>query len=669
MRKIHLPELVKIKISNYTLYPNGLDFEYDFVKGVNLVLGGNGMGKTTFVNLIKYGLIGHYKKQFDFTRTYKDKMISKRLLYPLDYFKNRMDDSITTVNNPCVELIFKIKDASFRVIRSLKSICLDEAYVDNIPLVGDVIIQNKYEGLNPSEREKYLYHSYEKEIEKHSGLNFDDLILFVNEILYFGEDHKTILWSNGDNAIDVQNELFNKYFNSPVLDKERQEAFRQSKYYDSISRHRSEDIRAIRKVLDKIEKIDGTNVLSHNPYNEIIELKNEIDSLEKKQKTIMEVNLENANKASINQNKINSLSLIANDLEQKINATESNLNSKVWENLHPLYHLFIENIKKNTICPLCNQHNEKLNNYVVNDSTHCFCCGSEFDKVDDLALNEELKKLLLEYKSCTNEIQENQKKNRELDVSNKNNDRELRQIESLLRKKIQRVRTLELSTKNEESKEASPNELKAFYDEIVRLDLEKNKFQELSRSFYQKAEKINKEIESQIILNTVKFSSIFSEYAGDFLGVPCSLTFDKSNYSTIKRFYPVIDGKIRFHEEELSESQRFFIDHSFRMSILSYFYSSPTFYIVETPDSSLDISYEQNAAKVFLRFLEKPNSLLITSNLNNSSFVYHLIDNLSDIKIGLVRLLEIAKRSTIQNTNGTLLKLYNEIKVRVNNNA
>ena len=46
----------------------------------------------------------------------------------------------------------------------------------------------------------------------------------------------------------------NKYFNSPELNSKRQEAIRQSKYFDSVSRHRSEDMRAIKKVLKKIEE-------------------------------------------------------------------------------------------------------------------------------------------------------------------------------------------------------------------------------------------------------------------------------------------------------------------------------------------------------------------------------------------------------------------------------
>lgn len=114
----------------------------------------------------------------------------------------------------------------------------------------------------------------------------------------------------------------------------------------------------------------------------------------------------------------------------------------------------------------------------------------------------------------------------------------------------------------------------------------------------------------------------------------------------------------------MSESQRFFVDHSFRMSILTFFYRTPSFYIVETPDSSLDISYERNAASVFAEFLKKPNSLIITSNLNNSLFIEHILDQ-EDIDLGIVGLLEIAKQSTIQNTSEQLKSIYRHIKTRL----
>ena len=120
-RQIYLPELKRINIKNYTLYPNGLNYTYEFVKGINLVLGGNGMGKTTFVNIIKFALIGLYKKAKNFTRTYKDRAIVKRLLYPDDYFRARKDDSVPIDGEATVTLNFRIKENNFQVCRSLDS--------------------------------------------------------------------------------------------------------------------------------------------------------------------------------------------------------------------------------------------------------------------------------------------------------------------------------------------------------------------------------------------------------------------------------------------------------------------------------------------------------------------------------------------------------------------
>ena len=197
--------------------------------------------------------------------------------------------------------------------------------------------------------------------------------------------------------------------------------------------------------------------------------------------------------------------------------------------------------------------------------------------------------------------------------------------------------------------------------EINRLSLEKEKYQKLSEEEKNKAESYSKQIEHVIKNNVKRFSELFSSYAEKYLGVSCQLTFDKSVSGDTRRFYPVIDGVTRYYEEELSESQRFFIDHSFRMSILSFFYTTPAFYIVETPDSSLDISYEQNAARVFMKFLDRPNSIIITSNLNNSSFVNFLIENMRGL-VGLIGLPDIAKKSVIQSTNDRMLKIYNDIK-------
>ena len=243
----------------------------------------------------------------------------------------------------------------------------------------------------------------------------------------------------------------------------------------------------------------------------------------------------------------------------------------------------------------------------------------------------------------------------------------LTQLDKDFREKDLQKRTLQQQLRELEYKRSSstePDKLQALDDERNRLEAEKNENQKKSAECAAKAQDLTNRIEEEILSNVSRFSTLFSSYAEHFLGVPCSLEYSQYDGDDFKRFYPVIDGKIRRQEESLSESQRFFVDHSFRMSILSFFYQSPSFYIVETPDSSLDLSYEKNAADVFLQFLKKPNIIIVTSNLNNSSFVHYLTSD-SNICFSMVGLPDIAKKSAVQGANEEIQSIYNEIKSRI----
>ncbi|SFS30626.1 AAA family ATPase [Lutibacter maritimus] len=662
MRKIYLPTLKKIHIQNFTLYPNGLNFEYEFINGINIIIGGNGMGKTTLVNLIKYSIIGHYKKDFDFTRTYKDRKIEKRILHPMDYYKNRQDSSITTDSKANITISFEINDNLFSVTRCIESITLNSYSLNGDKIEGKIISQSKYEDLSDDIKHEYLQKKYEDDISKVSELSFDDLIFFVNEILYFGEDHKTILWNDGKIGNDVQNELFNKYFNTPELDKLRQEAERQAKYFDSSARHRSEDIRAIKKVLDKVNDSKNKDDNTQSINSKIINIKNEIEKLDKQLDNKQSYRKKVDNKIQLLSNQINEISVKETNLDKDKKTAENKLFANKWQHLHKNYDLYFKSIKTNHICPLCTKEVEDtFAEAILSNSNNCILCNQEINEVENKSLDleyDEINKLLIEehrkLQNFQKEISENDKILKELD-------KEFRIISARKREFQSTLRELEFS--NSKVPNSETDQLQAFYDEIANLEKLKNEFQEKSTIEKNKADEFSKLIEEQISKETKRFSILFSEFAGEFLGVKCSLTYADLGDGN-KRFYPVIDGKTRQFEEELSESQRFFVDHSFRMSILSFFYTKPTFYIVETPDSSLDISYEKNAAKVFMKFLEKDNSLILTTNLNNSEFLNHLIE-LSKNQISIISLLDIGKKSVIQNASNTLLEVYNKIKLKI----
>lgn len=665
-RQIYLPELLSINIKNYTLYPNGLDYTFDFVKGVNLVVGGNGMGKTTFVNIIRYAILGLYKKPFGYTRTYQGNIIEKRQLFPQKYFSNRMDDSIHTDASPTVSISMKINNTTVELVRDLSSITLLQLKVNEIELSGSLINQFNYEKLSDAAKKDTLPYKYEEIIKTNTNLEFDDLIFFVNEVLFFGEDHKTILWNDGDFFPDVQSELFNKYFNDPDLDKKRQEAIRKAKYFDSLSRHSSEDMRAINKVLSKMK---DTPVADHSTSNKentaliLIGLREKLTEMDAKLAAIQKERASKGQEISLLQNEINKISLSANDIDKQLKQIEEKLNNHIWETLHPSYHVFIKNIQLNHICPMCNKPNDDLVEKVANDSNICFACGASINENTeiDTMLKNSFDEISIHRKTLYQSINSKKRTIQNIEQQIISLDSEFSNIELNRRTILQQVRELEYENAMSDN---SQNSIQPFLDEVNRLTLQKEAYQKQRDEQYNIVTSISNEIEDVITANVHVFSSIFAQYAGKFLGVPCELTYIKQTGDNNKRFYPVIDGKVRFYEEEMSESQRFFVDHSFRMSILTFFYRTPSFYIVETPDSSLDISYERNAASVFAEFLKKPNSLIITSNLNNSLFIEHILDQ-KDIDLGIVGLLEIAKQSTIQNTSEQLKSIYRHIKTRL----
>lgn len=660
-RQIYLPELMSINIKNYTLYPNGLDYTYDFVKGINLILGGNGMGKTTFVNIIKFGLIGLYRKAKDLTRTYQGRAIVKRLLYPSDYFSARKDDSVKAVGEATVTLHFLIKDAHFRVVRSLDTGTLLYVTINGTPLVGEPLTEDRYERLDNINLQKpYLLYAYETQIRAYSNLTFDDLIFFVNEILFFGENHNTVLWNEGiDGRTDVQYELFTKYFSEPELNERRQEMSRQARYYDSLSRHKSEDMRVINNLLKKLKQSDGDGTSPQSATIDIIALKGEVEKLTEELSAIKSAQKKLDEDIANLQGEINRDSLQASKLDDEKKQLEKEMNASLWETLHPMYDVFVKNIQLNHVCPICNQETDVLVDRVNEATSKCFVCGSEIHLTSDEILTAKYKEVIATHKSLYQGIANKQRKIRAIEDSQHNLDRDFREKDLRRRSLQQQLREQEF--KRAES--AEPDKLQALDDEYNKYAKEKEELQKKSDEYKAQELQLTSRIAEEILSNVSRFSSIFASYAQQFLGVSCSLEYNSYD-DRPKRFYPVIDGKVRKQEESLSESQRFFIDHSFRMSILSFFYQSPSFYIVETPDSSLDLSYEQNAAGVFLQFLKRPNIVIVTSNLNNSSFISHLTKDES-VQLSMVGLLDIAKQSVIQGGNERIKNIYNEIKNQI----
>ena len=650
--RIYLPTLERVRIVNYSLYKE--DIDYKFIEGINLIIGGNGVGKTTFINIVKYALIGLYKKDLD-VRNYKGekRLIRGKYANSNAYFRNRTYEKETDKDG-YVELYFKINETSFYVKRALYDVqLLSASYVkggNKTDIHGKSAKQDSYKGYENFDSEPVfvddLQYNYEKAVATETGLsNFDDFIFFVNQILLFGETRENVLWSE-----NVQERLLSNFFNDAELERKRKECSLEAKYQDSIARHKQEEIKAINRVLMQLDINSAENA---NTGDEKTSIMQDIEDLEQKLERIQEDREALQKSINSNYNIIAELSQKVNEIEKEKERAEEEFNREFWPGVNPKYLTYKRQYISNKICPFCNS--DLGNREMIDEVGKCFFCQTS------IAAEKEVSEKVLQIGMKLKDIMDERNKYEYIvnsyDKEIKELDTEYRETKVELFHKQTILRAMEQTEKNDQDEESS---YRAMLNRIDELSLEKAQAQAESEKKQKECQEIMNNIEENMLENTRNISKIFSDFAEAFMKLPCYLTLEKTKRSNIDLFFPVIDNKIRYDAEELSESQRFFVDYSFRMSILSYFYQCPSFYICETPDSSLDISYEENAADTFMKYLEKPNSLILTSNLNNSTFVKSIL--LKTPKRKVLNLLKYGKISKVQQNHELLNVLSKEIE-------
>ena len=650
--KIYLPTLKRVRISNYSLFQKNID--YEFVLGLNLIIGGNGIGKTTFINMIKYALIGLYKKDLD-VRVYKGekRLIRGKYSNCNTFFRNRTEEKDSD-RDGAVELWFDINETSFYVKRSLFDVKIEKAtytkYDNEYIIEGVASRQDSYKGYdyyNDKNDNTNLQYNYERIVSEESNLSdFEDLIFFVNQILFFGESRENVLWSRS-----VQERLLSSFLNDSGLERKRKEYMLEAKYQDSISRHKQEEIKAITRVLKRINKnkdvrYDELTIMKEIEHYESLKLQLEKDreNYQKKLDTLY--------------NKDSRITKEINEKEKEKQKLDVELKRNFWPNLNPKYEIYLRQYKGNHICPMCNSD---LSDKVYEEKNdECFFCHSKII-CDPLQLND-VEEVALDLKSLEEKRMTIEKNILMYECELKDIDSKYRKNKVDLFNEKSKLRFFEKENDGYEDNQESS--YLAMVNRINELTIEKEKAVDLSEKNRNNALMIIQKIQDNLLEITKSISNIFSIFAENFMKLPCYLTLENTDSSDVKLFFPVIDNKIRYESEELSESQRFFVDYSFRMSILSYFYETPSFYICETPDSSLDISYEENAVDIFMKYLEKPNSLILTSNLNNSTFIIQILDRAKDRKI--LNLLKYGKLSLVQKNHDMLKKLSDEIEEKYN---
>jgi DNA repair exonuclease SbcCD ATPase subunit len=600
--------------------------------GINAVVGANGIGKTTFVNIVIYCLVGHKKKRNKNTKKSDIEYIDE------DFFSSRTDSYADAQENSSAEvtLYYYLGKTKVAITRSLMS--------------------NKitYLSINDKEIEEVNEKSYQSLVENYSKISqFQDFELLVREFLFFDERRTNIAWEvdNQDNILRIL--LLDEQYHLKI--NELEDMITKA---DTKGRHKSEDKRMVENsykelVAERDSVIKQTKFEISEEKREdkedfevrrqrLVLKKSEAESdIIEAQELLLSLNEELqgiAEHISQIEGEATNVSVTYDSIVSEIKKIEIELYKSIYNKLPNYYYTLEKNLLSEGKCLVCNSRSKEIQKKAstMKQNSQCLICSSVFTKTVPVDPN-----LITNLNSLNKRMKE--KKN-ELNNSNNSLNRlkvsfdECNKKINIHKSKIVELERLKVVIESELSKIEPTNEKKDMYSEILRNkekvvdDLEKEIREAYKDRDIHKKElmEYTKKFESIINKLNKKLSEYFNKYASTFIGLDCKLATKSKIINKIQHVYyiPEIDGKERKDIWSVSESQRFFLDQAFRMAIIDYLQNEihdfKTFFITETPEGSLDIAYEAQVAMMFNIFSRSNNKIVFTSNLNSSSFLKEL---------------------------------------------
>jgi len=623
--------------------------------GLNLIIGGNGIGKTTLVNTILFGLVGN--------ATY-EKLDGIKKEVPLideDYFHGRLEPGDQDLAQVTITIGVGMDEVSItRALYRPQILRLHHKRArtrDVQSITG-----------SPAELER----RYRKLLERLLGLpTFEDFVFIVANLLIFDENRRTLAWDP-----EVQNRMVRLLSVPRQLDESFSKLSVMVTQNDTKGRHKSEDRKRIRSAIDRWmeakadEDVEPQDVDKErqNIEKRLNELDQQIDRLEGEvEDDRLKVNSEIQRLKELNA-RADEIELKRAPLIEKQTELESQFYGSIYKSVPAAYVLLLEALVKEGLCEFCHTEGRQLRalGRELKSGGLCIVCRSPIDYSKSLETDNK--------QSLGDEINSIRETIELLDIelttfgaAQATARSTITVLQEVLAEKTRSIRNLdterfELKTRytalsaDFNGDEPDPwlleqnRAIKKLDDEIEKLyrkrDDAKAKLREINEKILQVLRSVNESL-----------TPLFSEFASQFLGTNCELVIAQRTRQgkPVAYMFPRFLDKERPSMNQVSESQRFFIDQAFRMALISWFTqtnSGETFCIVETPEGSLDLAYEENVAKMYLEFAKQGHSIIATSNLNSSKFLVELFRHLGDNPKGKVLdLLAYGRLTSVQDSH------------------
>jgi hypothetical protein len=625
MKKFNFPIITRVRIKHFSLYKKAEFLDIDLKKNVFCLAGANGLGKSTFITILNYGLTGIVKNPDRRFTQYNEipKFYNQSKGFAATYFDGRVSE--TDYDLAEVMLDFTIGEFQYTITRGF----FEPDELRDFTKIG-AGVNLSTDQLSHSEINDLYKTHFTKDVKL---AQFDQFVFLQSYVFTFDETHQLLFWD--ESLMERVLYLFfgvdaEKAKTADRLRKEINKSDSDAKNLQwQITKARNE-LESIKKKMQIVDVNNATNIELFETHKSLIEASDDLnEKIDRVRADIKDCDL-NISDFSLKSNSLRSeYEYIFNQSLKEDTPIERN--PKVVSILNDLkLRIYTSKGFQDLLDQLVDEI--KFEFSVVNGKSP----EEYFEqlKVLDLQLSE-VSKEINNFQSRKNRLIEQEKEflvsfnitNDKIEKIQKDNDDLLKSIHNL---------------KNNKEVNAV---IKSYEDVIAQYSTQKDES-------YQKRNKARNDLdvlEKELSLGYVDAESLFipafNEYAKNFLGLDINVQLTSSSKGASLSL--IIEDSKRKDSFQLSESQRYFIDIALRMALIELSASSATF-LVDTPEGSLDIAYESRAGKMLADFSKVNHHLIMTANINSSQLLVELATICKTLNMKVERMTNWTTLSDVQ---------------------
>jgi hypothetical protein len=626
--KRKLPVLERVELTNFTLYQNMRHVDVTVGPGVFCLAGANGMGKSTFLAAVNYGYTGIVPQP---DRTFKsvDEYYRFSLPYAADYFDGRVDE--TDRDSAEVRISFSIDSVHYEVARNFfepQSLTYLSVKDDQ----GNPLIDT--EGLDGAA----LHTQYTHRILQDCRLNnFEQFVFLQLFLVTFDERRHLIFWD----ATVTEPALYLAFGLEAHEASTAGELRRNIERADSLARNAQWQATAARKRLNALG----------DPADE-----EQLKDLKRQYDDLCEVSFETSKLFAAARREYDDAELRVAELSAKHAQLRQSYDHafahRMQANRTPRLHPVVQSAINSHKCELCGSEGEQVARHVeqILESGHCPLCASKLVVATNPGAMDELEAIDRDLTGLQKDLKDAQARARRLRSEMDERGRNVEvSSDALMKFEAEHTSALALIADPNVSTIAQRAAAKAEFDDAVkRRDDQRAK----RDAFRRELKPLQKKLATAYEDAELRFVPLFRHLAHQFIGLDLDIFLGKTKAEGKAESYNLqleVQGTRRQTTSELSESQRFFLDIALRMALLQHMSGQHgAGMLIDTPEGSLDISYEKRAGSMFAGFINDGYQIVMTANINASQLLVQLASVCGKDRMKLVRMTEWAPLSEVQ---------------------